>query len=613
MKNKFIWLGLSFLLVMAMLLASCTTSTTASTLTSTTTTTTTTATTTTTTAATLTTPTTTTASGNWWDSLGTPTYGGTMTIRVNTDLVNWDPYTTGANATIFGAYIEPLFGYDWTLDPATFDYKTAFCPTDFTKGQLAEGYEMPDPNTVIVHLRKGIHWQNIQPANGRELTADDVVYHFDRMFGLAPGFTIAAPNVSGSIKVFLLLKSVTATNNYTVVFTFNSANIESIVEGITGPSVPRIESPDAVKQWGDLNDWHHAIGTGPFILQDFVSGASATLIKNPDYWGYDERHPQNKLPYVDKLVYLILPDSSTALAALRTGKISVMDGISATDAQQLQKTKPDLLQVTYPPIAGHSLDMRNDLVPFNNIKVRQAMQMAINLQDIATNYYLGTVDPQPQTLTSEDLTGWGFPYSQWPQDLKDQYAYNPPAAKQLLADAGYPTGFTTDVVSQDIADQSLLLIVKDELAAVNVTMNIRVMDSVSWINLVQVQKKYDQLAYKTTGRLGLDYPIMDGLPVFLTGASGNWCMVSDPIYDAAYAKAIAVSSTINDIKQAAIDINKEVAEQHFAITLLEPKLYGVSQPWLHGYRAQYNAISGGGQVGLSQAFFLARWWVDPGQ
>jgi ABC-type transport system substrate-binding protein len=241
------------------------------------------------------------------------------------------------------------------------------------------------------------------------------------------------------------------------------------------------------------------------------------------------------------------------------------------------------------------------------------MQMAINLQDIATNYYLGTVDPQPQTLTSEDLTGWGFPYSQWPQDLKDQYAYNPPAAKQLLADAGYPTGFTTDVVSQDIADQSLLLIVKDELAAVNVTMNIRVMDSVSWINLVQVQKKYDQLAYKTTGRLGLDYPIMDGLPVFLTGASGNWCMVSDPIYDAAYAKAIAVSSTINDIKQAAIDINKEVAEQHFAITLLEPKLYGVSQPWLHGYRAQYNAISGGGQVGLSQAFFLARWWVDPGQ
>ena len=64
-----------------------------------------------------------------------------------------------------------------------------------------------------------------------------------------------------------------------------------------------IENPDAVKQWGNLNDWHHAIGTGPFILTDFVAGSSVTLVKNPNYWGYDERYPQNQLPYVDKLKY----------------------------------------------------------------------------------------------------------------------------------------------------------------------------------------------------------------------------------------------------------------------------------------------------------------------
>ena len=617
MKNKFIWLGSIFLLVIAILFTSCAKSTTTPTITPTTsttkiTTTKTTNTTTAATAATTVTSTTTTVTGNWWDSLGIPTYGGTMTLRSPTDITNWDPYSTGANTAIFGVYIEPLFSYDWTLDPKTFDFKTLFTPTDFTKGQLAKSYEITDANTIIVHLRQGIHWQNIPPANGRELTADDVVYHFNRMYGLAPGFTAAASNVIGSIKVFLLLKSVTATDTYTVVFKFDAANIELLVEGITGPSVPRIESPDAVKQWGDINDWHHAIGTGPFIMKDLVSGASASLVKNPNYWGYDERHPQNKLPYVDKLEYLILPDNATALAALRTGKISVMDGISATDAKQLQKTKPDLLQVTYPPIGGHSLDMRNDKAPFNDIRVRQAMQMAINLQDIATNYYLGTVDSQPQTLTSQDITGWGFPYSMWPQDLKDQYAYNPTAAKKLLSDAGYSGGFQTNVVSQDIADQDLILIVKDYLATVGIKMSIQVMDSPSWINLVQVQKKYDQLAYKTTGKLGLDYPIMDQIPQYLTGSSGNWCIVSDPVYDAAYAKAVSASSTIDDIKQATIDMNKRVAQGHFAITLLEPKLYGVYQSWFHGYNAQSNAIGGGGNVGLSQCFYLARWWVDSG-
>ena len=72
---------------------------------------------------------------------------------------------------------------------------------------------------------------------------------------------------------------------------------------------------EAVNQWGDLNDWHHAIGTGPFILTDYVLGGSATLVKNPNYYGVDERHPQNSIPYIDKLTILIMPDASTGLAA----------------------------------------------------------------------------------------------------------------------------------------------------------------------------------------------------------------------------------------------------------------------------------------------------------
>ena len=140
-----------------------------------------------------------------------------------------------------------------------------------------------------------------------------------------------------------------------------------------------IECPEAVKQWGNLNDWHHAIGTGPFILTDFVSGSSATLVKNPNYWGYDERYPQNQLPYVDTLKFLIIPDNATALAAMRTGKIDVMDGMSLQDAQSMKKTNPEILQIPIPGTDATSIDPRNDKAPFNDIRVREAMQMAIDL------------------------------------------------------------------------------------------------------------------------------------------------------------------------------------------------------------------------------------------
>ena len=620
MKRGMAWIVLSCLMVISLVLASCSSSTTVSstTTTSTPTTTTTTVNIPTSTISSATTATTTaivtstvTSTGNWWDSLGTPQYGGTLTLRSVGDFAGWDTYDLGANVTIFHCYLETLFSSgDWTVAPSVFTYQTDFCPTDFAEGELAESFELTDPNTLIVHLRQNIYWQNIAPSYGRQFTSADVVYDFDRMYGLGDGFTKPSPLASMSTP-WGSMTSVTATDNYTVVFKFNATNAEAIEEGITAASVPTIEDPDAVQAYGNLDDWHHAIGTGPFILTDYVSGSSAQLVMNPNFWAYDERYPQNKLPYINSIVYLVIPDTATALAALRTGKIDAVDGLLASDAQNLQKTNPEILDATYPPLAGHSLDLRNDKAPFTDIRVREAMQMAIDLPTIAKTYYLGTVDPQPQTLTSEDLTGWGDTYNQWPSSLQAQYAYNPTEAKQLLAAAGYPNGFNTNVVSQDVADQNLLLVAQSYLAAVGINMSITVLNSAAWIGEVQTTKSYPQIAYKTTGRLGLDYPIMNAVPVFLTGAGGNWCMVSDPVYDADYAKAVSVTSSIADIKQAVSDMDLEVAEQHYAVSLLEPKLFGAYQPWFHGYNAQYSSISSGSGPGITQSFYLARFWITP--
>jgi len=75
------------------------------------------------------------------------------------------------------------------------------------------------------------------------------------------------------------------------------------------------------------------------------------------------------------------------------------------------------------------------------------MQIAIDLTNIAKKHYKGTVEPYPATMTSRYMKGFGFPYEEWPQELKDEYVYNPMAAKKLLAEAGYPNGFKTNVVA----------------------------------------------------------------------------------------------------------------------------------------------------------------------
>ena len=611
MKRGVIWIALICLMVMSLVLASCAKSTKTSTPTSTTTTTKTTTSTTTKTTTTsqpTTTATTTTVTGNWWNKLGTPTYGGQITLQTSIDFAYFDPYQGEAQMAAFFCWMEQLFTTDWTMDPAIQSYQLSFWPNDQAAGGLVQSWEFTAPGNLVLHVRQGIHWQNIPPANGRLFNASDIVFHFNRMLGLGGGYTAPSP-YWGSVAWTKTLTSVTATDNYTVSMQFSTPNPEFVTENLEAPGASTsIENPEAVQQWGNVTDWHHAIGTGPFILTDYVSGSSAILVKNPNYWGYDERYPQNQLPYVNKINYLIIPDAATALAAMRSGKIDALDSIQLAQAKSMQTTNPEILQIPVPYGTGFTLDPRNDLAPFKDIRVREALQMAINLPDIAANYYAGTCSPDPLSLTSAYLKGWGYPYSQWPQDLKDQYAYNPTQAKALLAAAGLPNGFNTNIVAQNVVDLNLLQVIKSYFAAINVNMDIRTMDSASFSSYVNVGHKNDGLAERSTGALGLAfYPIRD-LNRLQTGQPSDVAMVSDPVFDAFYPKALA-ATTVDQVKQVLIDANKYVAQQHFVISLLQPVQFDLCQPWLKGYNAQYGATAGSSGPFFCW-FYEARFWVD---
>jgi ABC-type transport system substrate-binding protein len=169
---------------------------------------------------------TTTSTGNWWDSQGTPQYGGHITIASNSDILTFDPILGTTNTSWNFAWQEQPFTDNWTTSPSTFAYNISFRPPDYAAGCLATSWAFSptDINTFIITLKQNVYWQNIAPVNGRQLTSADVVYSYDRNLGLGNGFTAPAPIWSTSPQA--AIKSITAIDKYTVSFTWANTNPE---------------------------------------------------------------------------------------------------------------------------------------------------------------------------------------------------------------------------------------------------------------------------------------------------------------------------------------------------------------------------------------------------
>ena len=193
-------------------------------------------------------------------------------------------------------------------------------------------------------------------------------------------------------------------------------------------------------------DWRKLVGTGPFELTDWVEGHSLTWTKNPDYWGTDEKYPRNRLPYIDTLRGLVMKDEATRFAALRSGKVDYIghnagSSIKTPDAvESLQRTNPDLKVWPYyfRSNAGMAYDVTKP--PFNDIRVRKALQMAVDLETINQSYYKGLAIATPQGQIGNFQTQFSIHYDNWPEAIKAGYRYDPEAAEKLLDEAGYPRG-----------------------------------------------------------------------------------------------------------------------------------------------------------------------------
>jgi peptide/nickel transport system substrate-binding protein len=358
---------------------------------------------------------------------------GTITATLSPQ--SWDPadwnFKTAQDA---GMYYDRLLSADLTISVAAggrYPFKSdSFLPADAVRGALAERWRwLDDPLRLEVTLRKGVMF----PAKPgvmaeRELTAQDVVYSFNRL--------VASPR---KIPEFLdFIERVEASDRYTVVH--YARRFQADWEYRYGYGIFSAIYPKEVVDAG-IGDWRKANGSGPFQLAEYVNGNSQTYTRNPLYWGRERvAGEEYRLPFVDRVVIRIIKDVSTQHAALRTGKLDLLQGIGRGAAEGLRATAPQLKWSSWLSQAGRYMAMRVDTRPFDDIRVRRALNMAVNKQEIVASFYGGEAQlfAYPQ---HPDYVGYFEPLDAMPQSVRELFTYDPDKARKLLAEAGYAKGF----------------------------------------------------------------------------------------------------------------------------------------------------------------------------
>lgn len=292
------------------------------------------------------------------------------------------------------------------------------------EGDLAESWKpSEDGKTWTFTLRPDAKWQNLEPMNGRAVTAQDVAWSFDRFMQVSPQKT-----------TFGQVASVTAVDARTVQFTLK--DVYAPFEAQIGAPLFWIVPKEVVEQDGDLT--RRVVGSGPFIFDKLESGVSHTGKKNPTSYRKGE-------PHIDNFVNLIIPDTATQMAGLRAHELDFVQ-VPDQELPALKQSNPEIQYYELPFNLIPFVYWKLDKPPFNDPRVRQAVSMSINRDNVIQVLYNGRGG-------WDNFIPWAL--SEWWLDPRgaDQgptakyFKYDPAGARELLAAAGYPDGLKVTMLS----------------------------------------------------------------------------------------------------------------------------------------------------------------------
>ena len=519
-----------------------------------------------------------------------PEYGGTLTFATTLEPPDADTHFFHVQALVTGATVEKLGIMDWAIDRDVFSFRHTYVPLSPYTGHLAERWDTPDPLTIIFNIRKGVNWQDKAPMNGREFTADDVVFNFHRLLGLGD-FAEAGPSPFTYNRP--PGESVTATDRYTVVIKLAEPSSAALGQYL-GMGNTFINAPEVIKEHGDVKDWRNLVGTGPYFLTDWTDGSSITLQKNPDYWKDDEKYPGNRLPYIDEIQGLFIAEEATILAGLRSGKIDfigfpagVPDITSVEVVESLQKSNPEIVLEPWFFRSENSYAMDASKPPFDDIRVRRAMQMALDLEGIDRSFYKGTSLWQPQGIVGEGLGSYFTPFEEWPEEVKNGYRYDPAGAEALLDQAGYPRGADGTRFKTALNISYRFPLDYGELAAtywadIGVDVEIGVLDEAGMI-AARRDRTWEGLMSHTMGNN--TEPVSFLRVVVHSSSHEDLHGVPRPELDALLDAAGATASE-EERQKLVKEVDMYTMENHWWIWGPKPGSYMALQPWVVGFNGE---------------------------
>ncbi|MFC1943705.1 ABC transporter substrate-binding protein [Chloroflexota bacterium] len=516
-----------------------------------------------------------------------PRYGGVHMIGRDEQPTQWDDVPRGApRSWNLNPVNEQLLTRNWTRGAiGTGEWSPLsdlFPPLGLEAGALAESWELVDESTLVFQIRKGVHWA-LDPTSeasrlvgGREMTAEDVAYTLRREFNQKSYAGARAPYLTDMINRENSIY-VSPTDPWTVVIKVTPGDAGTVY----GACAVRIyiTPPELVEKYKEIIDWKNVVGTGPFILKEYVSGSSLTYVRNPDYWQHDPFFPENQLPYADALSVLIVPDMSTRQAALRTGRIDYLYDLTSEDCEPLLATNPELGWGKTVADNSNAIHMRQDdpALPLYDVRVRRALMMAINNPEIQDVYYEGKAELTQYPIANiPEFSGMYTPLEEMSESIRELYEYNPDKARQLLAEAGYPEGFKTEVITIELY-VDLLSIIKEYWADIGVDLKIDVKDITSFTSLA-IGKTYAQMVMSTCAGA-----TPTNLTAVRVGQKINYGTVTDPRVEADFPPMNAAYFDKAKQDQIMKDLAPYLKEHAFVLDMPTPHIYTVWQPWLKNF------------------------------
>jgi len=422
------------------------------------------------------------------------------------------------------------------------------------EGDLAESWSQPNETTYLFKLRKGIRWQSKPPVNGRELTAEDVVYSVERF-----------RTVKGNANAYMLssLDKVEAPDKHTVRLTLKEPYVW-FLDMLANSHAVAIIAKECVEKFGDLKKPEATVGTGPWMLDSYRPNVGYTYVRNPGYF-------QPGLPYLDRVEVAVDEDNASRMAAFLAGKYDLgweyQGVINRTDwlglKDTLKQRRPRLQTAEYPNAVMNHISMRTDKAPFSDVRVRRAMSLAINRQEIIDAVYEGAAAMNPPVPAA--LKDWSVPFAQLGEGAQ-YYKHDPARARKLLAEAGHPNGFQatmdfTTYGSQILIDISQLVL--KHLKDVGIDVKLNTKEYGAYI-ATTFYGKYDSMAFGP--QTGFQEPDNFLYGQYHPGEIKNQSHINDPVV----ADMLVRQRRTHDVakrREVIYEIQRYLAKQQYYVQM----------------------------------------------